>query len=92
MKGSARVAWYLLLSCYALWPLPMHLSDHLLRAEEADPYLVAHTLDRFLRNLAWEAPSLWYDESFAPESETLAFADPLVGLSLAAAPIRIATG
>jgi hypothetical protein len=86
----AVLGFFLLLSVLMLWPLPLHMSDGLI--SPVDPLLNTWIIAWNIHQLQVNPLNLFHANIFFPLTNTLAFSEHLIVLSLLAMPVILVSG
>jgi hypothetical protein len=90
LRGAApAVLFFAAASIVMTFPLVLHLSDHV-SGDARDPYYTMWVLSSNYRAAAGQG-SFWTGNIFFPHTGTLYYGDPLFGLTLLGAPVRLFT-
>lgn len=88
-RGAAAVLFFAAASVIMTYPLVLHLTDRV-AGDASDPYYTMWVLTSNYRAAAGQG-NFWTANIFYPHTGTLYYGDPLFGLTLLGAPIRLLT-
>lgn len=88
-RGALAVLFFVAASVIMTYPLVLHLTDHV-AGDASDPYYTMWVLTSNYRAAAGQG-NFWTANIFYPHTGTLYYGDPLFGLTLLGAPIRLLT-